>query len=245
VKTLKRIDLCSIEYLNELTNNLNDYGITDINLAKMLKTHEDWRLLTRKQISNAIEMFRELAMKSEVYLPVMCTNPQIFTMEKRHISIRLDDLKEFFTNKQLDKVLVNSSNLLTDNLVNIRYKFSYVYTLMGIKQDEMSRTFLFNHTIEHIRERHLFLERSLFYDKPNKKGMTKVPNPPLYQIIDSNLKEFLRICTKNTFSEFDYHTFCEYLKGESFENELLAQYIAKSLKREIINNVNIERRLVN
>jgi hypothetical protein len=165
-------------------------------------------------------------------------------MEKRDISIRLDDLKEFFTNKQLDQVLVNSSSLLSDNLVNIRYKFSYVYTLMGIKQDEMCRTFLFNHPIEHIRERHLFLERSLFYDKPNKKGMSKVLNPTLNHIVDSNLKEFLRICTKNTFNELDYYTFCEYLKRESFENELLAQYIAKSLKREIINNVYMEKRSI-
>jgi hypothetical protein len=80
----------------------------------------------------------------------------------------------------------------------------------------------------------LFLSRSGFYDKPNKKGVTRVQNPKLNQIVDLTLNEYLKVCTKSTFNSRDYETFCDYLSQESFEDELLGNRIGSLLEKQIL-----------
>lgn len=241
--TLNRLGQCSTSFLVELVHNLNEYGIRDIQLANTLKNYDDWSILTREQISSTWDKFRELALKTEIYTTAFSTNPMIIRSDKKSLSQRLKDLKEFFTNKHLDRLLVKSPDLLTHNFDLFRYKFTYIFALMGIEQDEMCSTNVFNYPVEHLRQRHLFLYRSAFYDKPNKKGMTKIENPKLGAIVDTTLKEFIRTCTKNMLTEQDFQTFCDYLKEEKFDNELLGNRIGKLLRNQIIDSINVQKRI--
>lgn len=237
LSTLDRLNLCSNDFLIDLLHNLDTYGIKDKHLTNILKSHDDWSLLTKNKLSQTFQMFRELAFTSDIYLELISRNQQLIQMDKRKLEVRLHDFKYFFTNKQMDKLLLKTPDLLTCNFDNFTYKFTYLFVLMGIDQEEQCKTNVYDHNIDHIRQRHLFLQRSAYFDKPNKKGISKVVNPKFKDIVDSNLKEYLRICTNDIFDLQQFQTFCDYLKEENFEDELLGQRIGSSLQKKIIYNV--------
>jgi hypothetical protein len=237
VKTLERLESCSIEFVVDLIKNLNDIGFKDKQLAAILDTHDDSSLLTRSKLIEMYDMFRNVSLKKEIFLATVMANPMLLQVKEDKLSVRLKELKRMFTNNHLDKLLVKSSRLLTDDLNYIIYKFSYVFAVMSIPQEDMCASQLFNHSMSHIRERHLFLLRSGFYDRPNKKGISKVVNPKLYQMVDTDLGTYLDVCTRRVFNKQDYETFCEYLKEENFENELLGYRIGKALQDEIVNSI--------
>lgn len=112
---------------------------------------------------------------------------------------------------------------------------------MKIGQDEMCKSYVFNKSLDHIRQRHLFLERSGFYDKPNKKGITKIVNPKLQHIMDLPLKAYLSVCTGDVFREVEFETFCEYLRLENFDDELLGNNIGNTLEKQIISTIRQEK----
>lgn len=235
--TLDRMNLCSNEFLAELLLSLDTYGIRDTHLTNTLKSHDDWSVLTRERLSLVFQMFRDLSFTSDVYIELITRNPKLISIEQRSIETRLNEFKLFFTNKQVDRLLVRTPDLLTCNFDSFDYKFNYLFTLMGASQDEQSRTNVYCHSLEHIRCRHLFLVRAGFFDKPNKKGISKVTNPKLKEIMDTNLKEYLRICTNSLFDSKQFDTFCDYLSRENVEDELLGNRVGRSLQNKIISNV--------
>lgn len=243
--TLHRIGQSPLVFVAELVQNLHDYGIRDKYLTHALQVYDDWSLLTRPRLAEICELFRSLSMKAEIYLPIVAQNSQILNETQITLANRLKDLRFFFTNRHLDRILPRSPHLLTNNFDLFRYKFMYVFVLMGIGQLEMSSTRLFDYELEFIRQRHLFLERALFYSKPNKKGETKVDNPKLAFIVDSTLKDYLRLCTRDILGEEEYATFGEYLREEKFDNELLGGRIDKVLKNQIIEDIQMEKKREN
>lgn len=243
LKTLNRIGLCSNDFLTSLVKNLTQYGIKDKHLCATLETYENWNDLTKDKIEYVWNMFRECSLNNEIYAISLSKNPKIIEIDKKYLTNRLNDFKDFLTRKYLERALVRSPDLLTCNLDLFRYKYSYVFAFMGIEQAEMCSSYVFSHSIEHIRERHIFLLRSGLYDKPNKKGETKVENPKLSFIVDTHLKEFLKLCTKNMFSTDDYSAFSSYLKEENFDNELLGSRIGKLAMNQILDSIRQQKRI--
>lgn len=237
LSTLNRLNLCSNEFLINLLLTLDKYGIRDKHLVNTLKLYDDWSVLTNDKLNQMFDMFRSLAFTQDVYFELFSRNPNLIELDQRKLEIRLNEFKQFFTSKQLNKLLIRSPDLLTCNFDQFSYKFTYLFVLMGMSQDEHARTNVYNHTIEHIRQRHLFLFRSGFFDKPNKKGLSKVVNPKLKDIMDLHVKEYLRVCTNNLFNLDDYQTFCAYLSEENFDDELLGNRIGSSLQKKIIYNI--------
>ena len=237
IKTLKRLESCSIEFVADLIKNLDDIGFKDKQLGALLDTHDDLSLLTRSKLVEMYDMFRNVSLKKEIFLATVTSNPMLMHVKEDRLSYRLKELKRMFTNKHLDRLLVRTPRLLTDDLSYIIYKFSYVFAVMAIPQDDMCVSYLFNHEMSHIRERHLFLLRCGFYDRPNKKGISKVVNPKLYQIVDTDLGTYLDVCANRLFKRSDYETFCVYLKEQEFENELLGHKIGKELQDQVIKTL--------
>ncbi|CAF0709198.1 unnamed protein product [Brachionus calyciflorus] len=243
VNTLNRLGVCSNDYLENLVQNLSLYGIRDKYLCDTLRVYEDWGDLTKEKIEYVWCLFRELSLSNDIYASSLSRNPSIIEIDKKFLQVRLDEFKEFFTKKNLDRLLVRTPELLTGNFDLFRYKFTYCFALMGIEQDEMSSSNYFSHQIEHIRARHLFLNRSGFFDSPYKKGHSKLINSKLSHIVDTNLKEYLRLCTNNLFEVDDFNVFCDYLKKENFDNELLGLRIGKLLRNQILDSIKYQKKL--
>jgi hypothetical protein len=222
---------------------LQEYGLEGKNLCTTLKTHEDWTQLNRNRMRDLCELFRTLSIKPSIYMPIIAQNPQILSPNERQLVARLNELRFFFTNTHIERLLPRSPHILTTSSLDaFRYKFNYVFTLMGIEQREMSSTRLFDCDMQFVRERHLFLERAALYERPNKKNSANRINPKLAYILEPNLKEYLRICARGLFQVDDYTIFCDYLSHENFDNELLASRIDKTLKNDILHDIRVEKR---
>lgn len=241
LRTLSRLGACNVKFLENVVTNLNTFGIKDKYLCDTLRTHENWENLTKENIENAWNIFRECALNSQIFCTLLSNNPKIIEIDRKYLNQRLNEFKIFFTRKHLEMLLVRSPDLLTTNIDLFTYKFDYLFALMGIDQKEMSSSSVFSYPMEHIRQRHLFLERSGFYEKPNKKIQHK--NPKLSFIMDLNLKQYLKICSQDIFTVDDYDAFCDYLSQENFDNELLGQRIGKNMKNQILESIKYQKKI--
>ena len=59
--------------------------------------------------------------------------------------------------------------------------------------------------------------------------------------MDTNVSDFLKICTHDTFTEEDYTIFGEYLAEENFDDELLGNNIGNTLEKQIIRTMRQEK----
>jgi hypothetical protein len=240
-EVINRLAACPTNFVAELIADLTDYGFVGRDLALVLRTYDDWSVLTRAQLATTIEIFRALSLDSDMFRAVFGGNSSIVNTDLRALSIRLNVLKNYLTNRHLRNVLPKSPQLLTDSFDSFRYKFVYMYVLMGVRQNDMCASYVFNHSMRHIRERHLFLARALLYDRPSKKGDTRVENPKLNAIMDLPLGEYLKRCTNSAFDADDYHAFCEYLSAEFVDNELLGNRLEKGLRDQIMDAIKHEK----
>lgn len=236
-KTHQRIKQMNEDFVLNSVKNLHDYGLPWQRIVDALENHEDWSKFSRDIIAERMDVLRNLRIPSETHYYIIARNPAFMNLDHKTLHYMIEQLKVFFSQKQLSKLLTKNSNLLTGNLEVFKYKFYYVFFLMGIKQPEMVSTFLFHHPIKHIRERHLFLARSGLYDKPNKKNETKIKNPFLIDIIDTKLDTYLEKCCKNLFDKDDFEAFCSYLKEENFDNELLGYNIGKGMENSLLKDI--------
>lgn len=118
--TLDRLSLCSDHFISDLFENLERIGIKDKQLATTLRSHSDWSSITRDRLNGRCAMFRELKFTSKVYLEMMSKNPLLMDIEKKTLICRLHDLKHFFTNEHINKLLPISPSLLTNNFDSFR-----------------------------------------------------------------------------------------------------------------------------
>jgi hypothetical protein len=242
LKTQTRLQQSNLNELTTIIKNLHDYGIEWQRIIETLENYEDWSVFARDNLAEKFDIFRNLKLSTPLLNFIISRNEQIMHLNEITIGHQLNRLKKYFSNSQLDRLLAKTPKLLTNDFYSFQYKFTYLYCVMGFKQDEMCTSFVFNQQINHIRERHLFLTRSGFFDKPNKKGETKVQNPYLKDIVDSNIDAFLKLTTKNQFTIEDYETFCSYLNEENFEDELLGFNIEDAVQKTVIADMKINQK---
>lgn len=235
LKTLNRLGACNLKFLERILLNLDTFGIRDKYLCDALQSYDNWESFSKENIENSWNIFRECSLNNQIFLTLLSKNPKTIDLDKKYLNQRLYELKNFFHRKQLEQILIRTPDLLTANMDLFEYKFTYIFALMGIDQKEMSSSSVFSYSLEHIRQRHLFLERSCLYEKPNKKLQDN--NPKLSFIMDLNIKQYLKICTNDIFTVDDYDIFCDYLNQENFDTELLGLRIGKYLRNQIIESI--------
>lgn len=240
LKTLNRLGACNIQFLERILINLDTFGIKDKYLCDALRSYDNWESFSKENIENAWNIFRECSLNNQIFSTLMSKNPKTIEIDKKYLNQRLYEFKSFFHRKQLEQILIRSPDLLTADMDLFTYKFTYIFALMGIDQKEMSSSSVFSYSLEHIRQRHLFLERSCLYEKPNKKLQNN--NPKLSFIMDLNIKQYLKACTNDIFTVEDFDTFCDYLTKENFETELLGLRIGRYLRNQILESISYPKK---
>jgi hypothetical protein len=245
--TLGRMAEVNSDLTLSIVKGLDELGMKAPRISETLSNHENWLLLNRENVAKKFESLRQVGLSSDISEYLIAKNPEVMEDAKMvRIRTNLDELNYFLSRQQINSVLLKSPKLATvGNLASFIYKFTYVYVLMGIKQDEMCTSLVFDHDIDHIRQRHLFLSRAGLYDKPDKRGLTRVDNPKLAKIVDTKLRAYLKSCTRNMFDACDYQTFCAYMSQEDFTDELLGFNIGKSLRDQIIAQIKDQKRIEN
>jgi hypothetical protein len=164
-KTQERLNRLQVENVISIVKNLNDFGVDWPRIIETLENYEDYSVFDRDYMKERYEVFRNLKLSAPLINFIIARNEQIMHLNEATISHNYKCIFRYFSNTQLDILLMKSPILLTGDLFSFQYKFTYVYTLMNLKQDEMCTSYFFNRTIDHIRARHLFLSRSCYFDR--------------------------------------------------------------------------------
>ena len=169
-----------------------------------------------KVVTASIESLRNLGFRERAIQKLLANNPEIFTIPKRELRVRIDDLQMLFKTIDVIRLVLRSPNVLTDSWKDIEDKYFYVGEQMGIGTKEMMKSSVFQHSLTHIRNRHLFLERAGLYEKPDKHGATLNVNPSLRHIVDTADNVFAMIHAK--MDTEDYHIFAKMMEVEDQQN---------------------------
>lgn len=147
------------------------------------------------------------------------TFPDILTIKKKKFQQILELLRKLqFTSKQICQVIADTPQVLEESEYQTELRLQYVLFAMGITDyKEILKAKIFKYSYEHIRLRHLLLERLGLYQVPDKHGKTKIRNPSLCRIIDSTDKRFASSCANVSLEQLK--TFSEMLKEEKLEED--------------------------
>ncbi|XP_066272209.1 transcription termination factor 4, mitochondrial-like [Branchiostoma lanceolatum] len=140
--------------------------------------------------------------------------PRVLTLPLSKVRSVVGVLKEncMFKTAQVQTILTTTPVVLLETPENAELLFQYAFFAMGSTREDMVKAFLFRHKWEHIRSRHMFLERRGMYEPPDKTGKTKNPNPHLRDILATTTKDFL---TQVAFASYEeYATFVSLLEQE-------------------------------
>ncbi|XP_072166359.1 transcription termination factor 4, mitochondrial-like [Diadema setosum] len=92
-----------------------------------------------------------------------------------------------FTKADVVTILSECPSILAENPDTLEVKFQYVYFRMGITDNsKMARAKIFKYSLDHLRCRHLILERLGVYVPPDNRGRFSKKNPALTVIMDSS-----------------------------------------------------------
>lgn len=118
--TRHRLDKCSNDFVRNLATNLALFEIKDKHLTYVLNNHENWSQLTRDSLQRTCETFRDLKFTPNVYIELITRNPLLIDIELKPLITRLNELKDFFTKRHLNKLFVKTPTILTDDFDSFR-----------------------------------------------------------------------------------------------------------------------------
>lgn len=194
-----------------MLNMYASYGFTVKQIAQMLEAY-DLSNVTEDNLHSFTSILRSTGMQEKDILSLISEEPSVLLINSSIILPRVDALRAIFKSTDVHELLRKSPNIMTEDWNDIREKFDYVFSSMGITQRQMMYSHMFSYPLEHIRTRHLFLVRSGNYAMPNKKKKELVKNARLQDIIDTSDADFARRFGNMTLK--DYKTFDKMLQED-------------------------------
>ncbi|XP_019618142.1 PREDICTED: transcription termination factor 4, mitochondrial-like [Branchiostoma belcheri] len=189
----------------------------DISKNKVMDLLSTYPEILREQpadLKRKVQSLQKHVASVENVAKVVLKCPQVLTLPLSKVRGVVAVLKDNcqFKSAQVQTILTTTPVVLLASPEHAELLFQYAFFAMGATREDMVRAFLFRHTWEHIRSRHMFLERRGMYQPPDKKGKTKDPNPPLRDILATTTKDFL---TQVAFASYEeYATFEALLEQE-------------------------------
>ncbi|XP_078670013.1 uncharacterized protein LOC144910600 [Branchiostoma floridae x Branchiostoma belcheri] len=189
----------------------------DISKNKVMDLISTYPEILREQpadLKRKVQSLQKHVASVENVAKVVLKCPQVLTLPLSKVRGVVAVLKDNcqFKSAQVQTILTTTPAVLLDSPEHAELLFQYAFFAMGATREDMVRAFLFRHTWDHIRSRHMFLERRGMYQPPDKKGKTKDPNPPLRDILATTTKDFL---TQVAFASYEeYATFVALLEQE-------------------------------
>lgn len=172
-------------------------------------------------LSTLLETLYSLCVPSDKANELVALCPDILQLKPKAIIHRFSRLMEIFRKADIVNLLLTNPCLLVDDWSDIMDRFNYVYFRLGFEQHVMRNCQVLSRSLEHITLRHLFLERSGLYEKPDKHGVTTVSNPKLKQIVDTTDHDFAVNVAGMTLAEFRVFGKILQLEAEREERDAL------------------------
>ncbi|XP_078599622.1 transcription termination factor 4, mitochondrial-like [Branchiostoma floridae x Branchiostoma japonicum] len=180
----------------------------------LLSTHPEILREQPTDLKRKVQNLQKYVSSVENVAKMILKCPSVLTLSVSKVRRVVAVLKENcqFKTAQVQTILTTTPVVLLETPEHAELLFQYAFLAMGSTRGDMVKAFLFRHKWQHIRSRHMFLERRGMYQPPDKKGKTKKPNPHLRDILATTTKEFL---TQVAFASYEeYATFVSLLEQE-------------------------------
>lgn len=138
-----------------------------------------------------------------------------------HLRHRIAFLQSYVTtSKNVWRLLMSSPDVAFAPELQIKAKFDYLLNVMKVPVPQIIDSDVFVHSLEHLKMRHIFMDRLGLYKKKSKKADEdeKDTNTRLSRIMDSSDKRFATKVCHVTLQE--YEVFQELIKREWAREEV-------------------------
>lgn len=193
----------TLERWFEMMDVMSNHGFRPLQALNLLADHPD--LWTRKAeyFVSIMETLRGLGFQDGNLQQFMVRCRPVFQLSPQDINMCFVTLLKAFSRDDCLHIIDKNPAIFAFPAEDVEEKYLYVINEMGIEDDSIiAKSHLFSRSVLDIHTRHVFLVRAGLYEKPNKRGETKIQNPSLSDIIDLNDSEFAQKVGGMTEEEF-------------------------------------------
>ncbi len=143
--------------------------------------------------------------------------PQVLAMKPHFWLERKHLLSQYFSGKELFRLLDLCPGVLLDDEESMANKLEFLFYVMHVSPHDIASSGVLAKDLEtEIRPRYLFLERAGLYKHPHPKsvGMNSRAEPPVHEVVNTPLDEFLGVTAGAKLSAEEYNTFLSVLHSE-------------------------------
>ncbi|CAD7078913.1 unnamed protein product [Hermetia illucens] len=216
VKSVPSLVNVSTDIWQKAHSIFTEYGFKTKSFTQIVAEHP--KVLTRPtaKISDSLEFWRGCQFGENRVENLILRYPELLEISNnRKILSQIHALKSLVhTSKNVWTLLMNSPNLIHENIKTIEAKFNYMHDIMRLEIPEIVKSQAFSYTLDDIKTRHVFLERlGIFKPRSPKAPPGEISkNPRLHQIMDSTESQFATKVGLVTLAEFE--AFKELFKRE-------------------------------
>lgn len=164
-------------------------------ISRLIERCPDIYCVKPSEIEKRIKNLRTLKLQGTVLQKTISNTPTLLLMSDSDLNTTAKFLVNCldFTMAELPQLFLTSSRVLLDPHEATEEKFQYIFFSMGYKkQDMLVKHGVMQHGLDHIRTRHLFLERRGQYQRPDKFGNTTIKNPKIKPMLCSSSAYFCK-----------------------------------------------------
>lgn len=155
--------------------------------------------IQRADLESRLEMWKVCQMTKTQYFNLFTEQPALLECDNEaYLANRWAKLQQIaWTTKNVWRLLIQSPNVLFDDMHSIKAKADYILDTMKADVTDLVKSGSLSLPLEKIIARHVLLHRLGIYKKPNPKASEMDPNknPRLARIMDSSDDEFAsKVC---------------------------------------------------
>uniref|UniRef100_A0A182NUV9 Uncharacterized protein n=1 Tax=Anopheles dirus TaxID=7168 RepID=A0A182NUV9_9DIPT len=186
---------------------LTTEGLEAQKLLSIIGGHPDLLVRPAEKIAESLHCWRSCQFGDANMKVLVSAHPYFLDFTNHgHLAQRVAFLHSHFeTRKNVFRLFLNAPNLLVDDQHEMMAKITFLMQTARHEVLEVVKSCAFSHELEHLRCRHMFLERlGLFKPRSLKveKG-TPTGNPALHQITDTSDKRFAVKVAYVTLEEYE------------------------------------------
>lgn len=214
---------------------LADYGFSNHQVLNILSSYPTALKLRRPQVVAAVEQLQKYDFHDGDYQRVLSNNPLLFDVSAKDVDLRIAQLMNIFTKTDIVLVTLKMPIILTDEWSSILAKVQYILFAMKITQNAILKSRIFEHSLDHIHQRHEFCLRAGLFKPPDPKRRVPSKNPPLRRMMDTTDSEFLARVCKGVFTVREYRVFCKMLKREEDDEGIMKKVNLEMDQEDLID----------
>ncbi|XP_067663195.1 transcription termination factor 4, mitochondrial-like [Haliotis asinina] len=201
---MKKTGLITSRRLKQVLHLLKRYDFQASDIFKILMTVQDLSLLQKDQMNNLYDTLLRAGFSDMHLQDVIMKEPRLLILDSKYILERVTLMKQYFKKDDVLGIVRQTPDVLLANWDDILGKFNYVFGEMKVSQRQMVTANLFSYSLEHVRNRHVFLLRAGFFTEDKH---LRCNNPILKDIIGTSDIQFAK--QFGGMHEAEYKTFCK------------------------------------